>query len=142
MVFPEGTRSPDGWTARFRPGAAALALGAGAPLLPVAVRGAYAAMPRGRSWPAPGRPRVHVVFGDPLRAMPGEDALALTARAQAEVARLLDEDTTDWWSSLRRAARGVQPSLDAPPAASWRRTWEASRPVQAGPATGARVWER
>ncbi len=142
VVYPEGTRSPDGWTTRFRPGAAALAIGAGAPLLPVAVRGAYAAMPRGRSWPAPGRPTVRVVFGDPLRALPGEDALALSARAQAEVARLLDEDETDWWSSLRRAADGGQPSLDGPPTASWRRTWEASRPVQAPPTPGARVWER
>ncbi|MCW2665504.1 MAG: phospholipid/glycerol acyltransferase, partial [Frankiales bacterium] len=43
VVFPEGTRSPDGWPARFRPGAAALALSAGAPVVPVAVRGSYAA---------------------------------------------------------------------------------------------------
>ena len=142
VVFPEGTRSPDGWTSRFRPGAAAPALAAGAPVVPVAVRGAWAAMPRGRSWPAPGRPRVHVLFGDPLRAMPGEDALALSARAQAEVARLLDEDATDWWSSLRRAADGVQPALEGPPPQSWRRSWEAGRPVEPPRGTGPAVWRR
>ena len=140
VVYPEGTRSSDGWTARFRPGAAALALGQGAPVVPIAVRGAYAAMPRGRSWPAPGRPRVHVLFGEPLRAVPGEDAIALSARVQAEVARLLDEDATDWWSSLRRAAHGVQPALEGPPGGSWRRTWEASRPVEPPADLGPRVW--
>ncbi|MCU1693495.1 MAG: phospholipid/glycerol acyltransferase [Frankiales bacterium] len=140
VVYPEGTRSPDGWPSRFRPGAAALALSCGAPVVPVAVRGSYAAMPRGRSWPAPGRPRVRLLVGDPLRALPGEDALGLTARVQAEVARLLDEDSTDWWSSLRRAAQGVPPALQGPPTSSWRRTWESSRPVPDSSATGPEVW--
>ena len=140
VVYPEGTRSADGVPARFRPGAAAMALACGAPVLPVAVRGAYGAMPRGRSWPAPGRPRVRVVFGDPLRARPGEDALALTARVQAEVARLLDEDSTDWWSSLHRAR---QPELGpaAPPVGSWRRTWASTRPVVPPPHLGPVVWD-
>lgn len=139
-VYPEGTRSPDGWTARFRPGAAALALSCAAPIVPIAVRGSYVAMPRGRYWPAPGRPRVHVLFGDPLRARPGEDAVALATRTQAEVARLLDEDATDWWSSLRRAADGDRPALQGPPSGSWRRTWESSRPVDPATATGPQVW--
>ncbi len=140
VVFPEGTRSPDGWTGRFRLGAAQLALDAGAPLVPVAVRGSWAAMPRGRSWPTPGRPHVSLVVGDPLRPRSDEDARALTARAQAEVERLLDEDATDWWSSLRRAAAGDPPALAAPAPTSWRRTWESSRPV--GPRAPARrpVW--
>jgi hypothetical protein len=142
VVYPEGTRSRDGWPGRFRPGAAALALSCGAPVVPIAVRGGYAVMPRGRSWPAPGRPRVSLRFGDPLRARAGEDALAFTGRIQAEVARLLDEDATDWWSSLRRSAQGVPPALDGPPAASWRRTWEATRPVELPAATGPQVWRR
>lgn len=140
VVYPEGTRSPDGWPGRFRPGAAALALSCGAPVVPIAVRGSYAAMPRGRSWPAPGRPRVGLRFGDPVRPRAGEDALALTVRISAEVARLLDEDATDWWSSLRRAAEGDQPALAAPPAASWRRTWESTRPVEPTGHGGPQVW--
>jgi len=140
VVYPEGTRSPDGWTARFRPGAAALALSCGAPVVPVAVRGSYEAMPRGRSWPAPGRPRVRVLFGDPLRGRPGETAVTLTQRVQAEVARLLDEDATDWWGSLRRAAQGTQPALQGPPTSSWRRTWESTRPVAPPPSHGPQVW--
>ena len=65
VVFPEGTRSKDGVQGRFRLGAANLALAADVPILPVAITGSYAAMPRGRNWPAPGRPRVSVRFGRP-----------------------------------------------------------------------------
>ena len=140
VVYPEGTRSADGWPARFKPGAAAMALSCGAPVVPVAVRGSYSAMPRGRSWPAPGRPPVRVLFGDPLRAGDGERPVPFTQRVQAEVGRLLDEDATDWWSSLRRAAAGERPALDGPPAGSWRRTWAAAAPVQAPPDPGPRVW--
>jgi len=140
VVFPEGTRSPDGWPTRFRPGGATLALAAGAPILPVAVRGSYAAMPRGRSWPAPGRPQVRIAFGDPVRPRPEEDARALTLRVQDEVARLLEEDRSDWWSSLRRAAADERPALTGPPADSWRRSWEASRPVEPAPAPTRHVW--
>jgi 1-acyl-sn-glycerol-3-phosphate acyltransferase len=140
VVFPEGTRSHDGWQGRFRPGAAALALSCGAPVVPIAVRGAYNAMPRGRSWPAAGRPRVRLRFGDPLRARDGEDARAFTTRIGEEVARLLDEDATDWWSSLRRAADGQRPALEGPPAASWRRTWETTRPVEPPGQASPQVW--
>lgn len=140
VVYPEGTRSHDGWPARFKPGAAAMAMSCGAPVVPVALRGSYAAMPRGRSWPAPGRPPVRVVFGEPMRALPDERPVPFMKRVQAEVARLLDEDATDWWSSLRRAAEGERPALDGPPAASWRRTWESTRPVEPPPERGPRVW--
>ena len=48
VVFPEGTRSKDGWMGRFRSGAAWLAVEHGVPVVPVAHRGTFAAMPRGR----------------------------------------------------------------------------------------------
>ena len=58
VVFPEGTRSPDGWMERFRMGAAYLAVEHGVPVIPVGIKGSFAAMPRGRGWPIPGRPAV------------------------------------------------------------------------------------
>lgn len=88
LVFPEGTRSPDGQMHRFKPGAAALAVSRGVPILPMGLRGAYTAMPRGKNWPARGRPTVHVAFGAPLLPQPGESALALTGRL-SEVVRTL-----------------------------------------------------
>src|SRR5207248_3004963 len=55
VVFPEGTRSKAGWVQRFRTGAARLAIEQGVPVVPVAIRGSYSSMPRGRGSPPPGR---------------------------------------------------------------------------------------
>lgn len=129
LVFPEGTRSPDGWAGEFKRGAAHLALSTRTPVVPIAIRGSYAAMPRGRSWPVPGRPPVRVRYGQPLVPRDGEDAGALTDRLRAEVARLLDEGDTDWYASLRRAADGATPSVEGPQAAGWRRVWAATEPA-------------
>jgi 1-acyl-sn-glycerol-3-phosphate acyltransferase len=123
VVFPEGTRSSDGQMGRFRLGAAQLATAFDVPIVPVGIRGGFAAMPRGRSWPAPGRRTVAVRFGHPMRARGGEDVRALTARLTREVTRLLREDETTWWESLRRSP------APAAPAARWRRVWEAYEPV-------------
>jgi 1-acyl-sn-glycerol-3-phosphate acyltransferase len=64
LIFPEGTRTPDGKIAAFRPGFTALASRSDAAILPVAVAGAYQAWPRWRLLPGPGRIRVH--FGRPI----------------------------------------------------------------------------
>jgi len=113
VIFPEGTRSKDGARGRFRLGAAYLAINAGVPVVPVGVRGAFAAMPRGRNWPVPGRPQVTVRFGRPLRAAPGEDVRSFTARLAAEVDRLCAEDATSWWESTRA---GDVPTVASDPA--------------------------
>ena len=63
VIFPEGTRSKDGWMGSFRMGAAFLAHEHGVPVVPVAHRGTFAAMPRGQGWPSPGPPPAH----DPVR---------------------------------------------------------------------------
>lgn len=53
MLFPEGTRSRDGHLQAFKPGAFKLALEARAPVLPVAVSGTAAGMPKGSPWVRP-----------------------------------------------------------------------------------------
>jgi 1-acyl-sn-glycerol-3-phosphate acyltransferase len=130
VMFPEGTRSPDGWTRRFRLGAAYLAVAAGVPVVPIGVVGSFAAMPRGRGWPKPGRPEVHVRYGRVLTVRPDEEARAFGARISAAAATLLDEDRTDWYAAHRRAAAAMTPSPAGPEGARWRRVWESS----AGPA--------
>ncbi len=129
VVFPEGTRSKDGWVQRFRHGTARLAEDAGIPIVPVAIRGAYAAMPRGRSWPRKGRFPITVRYGQPIVPEPDEDFRSVAARVMQAVARLWDEDRTDWYRSLRREAEGLTPSPSGPTAARWRRIWESSRPL-------------
>ncbi|MGN6474281.1 MAG: lysophospholipid acyltransferase family protein [Mycobacteriales bacterium] len=123
VMFPEGTRSPDGWTRRFRPGAAALALTHGIPILPVGIRGSYAAMPRGRGWPKPGRPPVHVRYGRPIRPHDGEGTLELNARVASAIETLLDEDATNWYAAALRASAKQTPPSSGPQVADWRRVW-------------------
>ncbi|MEJ5946221.1 lysophospholipid acyltransferase family protein [Pseudokineococcus basanitobsidens] len=89
LLFPEGTRSKDGTMAPFKVGAAALAVTRGVPVVPVGLVGAHDAMPRGRSWPLPGRPPVKVVVGEPLHPHEGETPRAFTQRIALAVERLV-----------------------------------------------------
>lgn len=90
LIFPEGTRSRTGAMARFTPGAAALSISRNVPILPIALVGAYAAMPYGANVPVPGRPHVHIVFGRPLRAAPGEIAHQFAERINRYVVEMHD----------------------------------------------------
>jgi 1-acyl-sn-glycerol-3-phosphate acyltransferase len=85
LMFPEGTRSPDGELGPFKLGVAALAIRCAVPVLPVCVEGAFDCWPRTRALPRPGR--VLVAFGQPIRD-PGRDARALNRRLREEVSRL------------------------------------------------------
>ena len=131
VVFPEGTRSRDGWVRDFRQGAARLAVENGVPAIPIAIRGSYQAMPRGRGWPLKGRPPVTVRFGRAVRPEEDEDVAVFNDRLRGALAITLDEDRTTWWEALRHEARGEVPSIEGPAAPRWRRTWEASRPLAA-----------
>ena len=90
LLFPEGTRSRTGAMANFKPGAAALSISRNVPVLPIALVGAYAGMPYGATVPVPGRPHVHVVFGRPLRAAPGEIAHQFSDRLYRYVVEMHD----------------------------------------------------
>jgi 1-acyl-sn-glycerol-3-phosphate acyltransferase len=52
-IYPEGTRSRDGYLHRGRTGAARLALRTGAPLVPVGIRGTDLMQPTGAKFPKP-----------------------------------------------------------------------------------------
>jgi cytidylate kinase len=65
LVFPEGTRGPEGHLREPKPGAALLAVLSGASVVPVLVRGSGRAWPRGQRFPRPAK--VRVTFGPPLR---------------------------------------------------------------------------
>jgi 1-acyl-sn-glycerol-3-phosphate acyltransferase len=129
VVFPEGTRSQDGHMQRFRHGASRLALELGVGVVPIAIVGAYQAMPKGRFWPKPGRPVVTLRYGAPIYAEEGESHQSLSVRMQQAVMTLFDEDRTNWFEATSRSERGETPSLAGPVGATWRRTWEGSRPV-------------
>lgn len=65
LIFPEGTRGPEGVLRPAKAGAGMLAVMTGAPVVPVYVSGSGRAWPKGRRLPRPAK--VTVVFGEPLR---------------------------------------------------------------------------
>lgn len=130
LLFPEATRSEDGWMSHLRLGAAHLCVTQQVPAVPIALRGTYAAMPRGRNWPVPGRPRVVVRYGSPVMPRDGEDTRAFNARLGQSIARLWAEEELGWYGSLRAQARGDLTLPTGPPVAPWRRIWESSRPLR------------
>ena len=140
LLFPEGTRSSDGWMQDFRSGPARLCCGGGVPAVPVALRGTYRAMPRGRHWPGPGRPRVVVRFGRPLRPEQGEGPSAFSERLTEGIARLWDEEETTWWEAQRRDRTELLAGTAGPDAPRWRRTWESTRPGRNSAPNSFRAW--
>ncbi len=143
VIFPEGTRSKDGWVGRFQLGAAYLAVQHGVPVVPVAHRGTFAAMPRGQGWPSPGRRQLTVRFGEPLVPGDGESARDFAPRIKDAVSSLLDEDKSTWWEARRRAAAGATPDPGGPAVAEWRRVWEQTEPVGSDATTAPlRPWRR
>jgi 1-acyl-sn-glycerol-3-phosphate acyltransferase len=55
LLFPEGSRSPDGRLKRLEGGVAYLSVKTGAPVLPVYVKGSFEAWPKGRALPRPSK---------------------------------------------------------------------------------------
>ncbi len=137
LLFPEGTRSEDGWMGSMRLGAAQLCVSRNIACVPIVLRGTYAAMPRGRNWPVPGRPRVAVRYGTPLLPQEGEGARTFQQRMAASVAQLWAEEELGWYQSLRAAAEGTVALPTGPKGADWRRHWESTRPLQTNRPTPA-----
>ncbi len=60
IVFPEGTRSPDGTLLPFKKGGFMLAIDANAPIVPIAIEGSHKVMPKHSRWIRGGRIRVTI----------------------------------------------------------------------------------
>ena len=144
IIYPEGTRSRDGWVGRFQLGAAYLATRYGVPVVPLAHRGTFAAMPRGQNWPSAGRRQLTLRFGAPLYPHEDESARDFTPRIRNAIGALLDEDRTTWWEARRRAAHDSTPDPKGPDAAPWRRIWAQTGAVTTPSPSGRRLraWRR
>jgi 1-acyl-sn-glycerol-3-phosphate acyltransferase len=108
-IYPEGTRSPDGRLHKFRTGVARLALGSGAPVIPVGLIGTDQVLVEGdRRWH---RGPVAVHFGPALdfsgRAEDKRSSRVLrevTETVRAAVQRLSGQDYVDRYGSSVKAA--------------------------------------
>jgi 1-acyl-sn-glycerol-3-phosphate acyltransferase len=93
MMFPEGTRSPDGRMRRFKPGAFELAKDSRKPILPIVISGTADALPK-RGFVLRGRHPIHVKVLDPIPAesFADEPVSALCDRVQALIAGELEKE--------------------------------------------------
>lgn len=106
LVFPEGTRSPDGRLQRFKHGVFVLALRAGAPIVPITLEGAEAIMPK-RKWEIyPGRVRVTIHPPLPTRNRKLGERARLARNVQDIVASALPADKRP--SSLQPEAAAAE----------------------------------
>jgi 1-acyl-sn-glycerol-3-phosphate acyltransferase len=92
MMFPEGTRSPDGRLRAFKHGAFTLAQRTGAPLLPIVVQGTAHALPK-RGFVLQGRYdiRIHVLDEIPHASFAHTSVEALTQEVRDRIAAELVE---------------------------------------------------
>jgi 1-acyl-sn-glycerol-3-phosphate acyltransferase len=93
IIYAEGTRSPDGRVGRFKGGSFLLAIEAGLPIVPIAVLGTRAVMPKGRLRTEPAN--VTLVVHEPIQppaldAPTARDAKALADRVRSVVAATVE----------------------------------------------------
>jgi len=108
VLFPEGSRSPDGRIQEFKPGVGHLANETGTPVVLMHIRGAYQIMPRGQKLPLPGPARVRI--GRPMSPNPKEGSREFSARVEKAVRAL--------------SAEAAQPEIQG----GWIDRWRALKP--------------
>ena len=89
IVFPEGTRSPDGSIAPFREGAFRLAIELGVDIVPLAVAGTENTLPKHSFVLRPTSASVTVLPAVPVAGLTAEDAPRLAERVRGEIARAI-----------------------------------------------------
>lgn len=89
LVFPEGTRQPEGTVARFKRGGVNLAHAAGVPVVPVAIINSGRLLPRG-SWHAdPGV--ITMKIGDPIDPTAFDEPRRLADAVRTAVVAMIEE---------------------------------------------------
>ncbi len=118
LIFPEGTRCTDGALAPFQPGTMLLVRRSKAPVVPVAVEGAWDVWPMGQ-----GRPtmygRLASRAGPPI---PAEELLAVsTEEALDRLRREIEEMRMQLRADLRKRTKGRFPRPGAGDTPYWER---------------------
>ena len=94
ILFPEGTRTPDGLIGRFKPGVGFLTAGTEIPVVPCRLDGAFRAWPKGKWFPRPRK--LQLTIGAPLRFADStavkEDAIAIADRLREAVMALVQDE--------------------------------------------------
>lgn len=89
VLFPEGTRSPDGHLQKAKAGIGMMACKSGVPVVPCRVYDSFAAFRKGSVIPRLGTP-VTIVFGAPMTARDYDDPSLGRARYETAAQRIMD----------------------------------------------------
>jgi len=92
LIFPEGTRSPDGSLGPFKKGGFVLATRAKAPLIPVVVTGTYNVLPKTTWHIRPGRVKVRFLMPIDTSSYSYESKEALMERVREAMSQALDSE--------------------------------------------------
>lgn len=111
IIFPEGTRSPDGCLQDFKHGAFTLAQRARVPVLPIVVDGTAKALPK-RGFVLQGRHTIHLRVLDeiPYASFAGQPVEALIRDVRDRVSAALGEATSGDEKTAARAAMRDTPA--------------------------------
>jgi 1-acyl-sn-glycerol-3-phosphate acyltransferase len=88
LVFPEGTRSPDGEIHPFKRGGFTLAVKAGVPIIPISIRGSRNVLPRSSLRVRPGR--IEIIVGKCVRT--DDRSLADRGSLMEEVKKAIEKN--------------------------------------------------
>lgn len=113
LIFPEGSRTPDGRMHEFKRGVALLVKRSKCPVVPVAVEGVHEAWGRGRA-PRPFGCPIEVAYGEPIshEELMKDGADAALERLAREIAVL----RAGLAEEIRRRTKGKYPRADVPSA--------------------------
>lgn len=89
VLFPEGTRSPDGRLQKPKAGVGLMACKTGVPVVPCRIDGSFHAFAKGSAIPNFGT-SISVVFGAPIPAAEYDDPSAGKARYEVAAQRIMD----------------------------------------------------
>lgn len=104
VVFPEGTRSPDGNLVEFKAGAAYIAIKAGVPLAPMCILGTRQVHTEGSVIVRPGRAELHIGAPISTAGLTPRDSRQLLAKLRERVTEMVQSRSEGLlqWSARRK----------------------------------------
>lgn len=112
LVYPEGTRGVSYALRPFKKGPFVLAIGSGAPIVPVVVHGTIEVNPRGEFRASPGTVHVHLLEPIPTEGLTYDDRDALGERVRERMAECLREQYGVNPALVSREARSASAAVD------------------------------
>lgn len=103
-IYPEGTRSMDGYIHEGKTGVTRLAIRTGAPIIPVGMLGAFKSMPKGQHYAKPYK--ITVVFGKPI-----DVSLFKGMDTNRELCRALTDELMFRIEKLTKPEHVIEPKL-------------------------------